>query len=72
MLLQYNNDEKELIKGVEIQRDQHGHIRLPPIIAHIASMGFPVKDNLISYYSILEKVFVFVGKDPLSSNIVIP
>lgn len=35
-------------------------------------MGFPVKDNLISYYSILEKVFVFVGKDPLASNIVIP
>lgn len=35
-------------------------------------MGFPVKENLISYYSILEKVFVFVGKDPLMGNIVIP
>ena len=35
-------------------------------------MGFPVKENLISYYSILEKVFVFVGKDPLMDNIVIP
>lgn len=35
-------------------------------------MGFPVKDNLISYYSILEKVFVFVGKDPLQNNVVIP
>ena len=35
-------------------------------------MGFPVKDNLISYYSINEKVFVFIGKDPLSSDIFIP
>ena len=65
MLLQYNNDEKELIKGVEIQRDQNGYIKLAPIIAHIATMGFPVLNNLISYYSINEKVFVFVGKDPL-------
>ena len=35
-------------------------------------MGFPVKDNLISYYSIRDEVFVFVGKDPLMDSIVIP
>jgi hypothetical protein len=35
-------------------------------------MGFPVKENLISYYSVFEKVFVFVGKDPLSHEITIP
>ena len=35
-------------------------------------MGFPVKENLISYYSIRDEVYVFVGKDPLAENIVIP
>ena len=35
-------------------------------------MGFPVKDNLISYYSITDKLFVFVGKEPLQDNVIIP
>ena len=35
-------------------------------------MGFPVKDNLISYFSAFEKVFVFAGRDPLPAETTIP
>lgn len=35
-------------------------------------MGFPVKDNLISYFSACERVFVYAGRDPLQSDTTIP
>ena len=35
-------------------------------------MGFPIKENLISYFSISEKAFVYVGKDPLPEEASIP
>jgi hypothetical protein len=35
-------------------------------------MGFNVKDNLISYYSISDNVFVWAGKEPLPPQTVIP
>lgn len=35
-------------------------------------MGFPVKDNLISYYSISERAFVFVGREPIADHVTIP
>ena len=35
-------------------------------------MGFPIKDNLISYYSDTDKYFVLVGKEPLDPSCVIP
>lgn len=36
------NENKELIKSVEIQKDQWGHIKLGPIIDHLNKMGLPV------------------------------
>ena len=65
MLQSDHDDDRELIKGVEFERDKQQNVRLAPIISKIVSMGFPVKDNLISYYSITDKLFVFVGKEPL-------
>ena len=35
-------------------------------------MGFPVKDNLISYFSACEQVFVFAGRDPVPPETTIP
>jgi len=35
-------------------------------------MGFPVKDNLISYYSFNDNVFVYAGKEPLPPQTMIP
>jgi hypothetical protein len=57
---------------VEFERDQWGNIKLTPIIEHIQSMGFSVKDNLISYFSSSDQVFVFAGRDPLPTQTTIP
>ena len=35
-------------------------------------MGFQVRDHLYSYYSTYEKVFVYVGRDPLGDDVTIP
>ena len=35
-------------------------------------MGFPIKGNIISYFSFVEKVFVFVGREPLTEEMTIP
>jgi hypothetical protein len=35
-------------------------------------MGFPVQDNLISYFSNNERLFVFVGKEPIGDAATIP
>ena len=47
-------------------------MKLGSIIRKIVGMGFPVKDNLISYYSITDKVFVFAGREPLGEDVTIP
>jgi hypothetical protein len=60
--------EKDLIKGLDIERDQWGNIRLAPIILKIAGLGFPVREHLIFYFSTNESAFVFVGRDPLPED----
>ena len=60
------------MKNVDYTKDQWGNIRLAPIIEYISAMGFPVKDNLISYFSACEGVFVFAGRDPLPAQTTIP
>lgn len=61
-----------MIKGMEIEKDRQQNLKLAPILRKIVQMGFPVKDNLISYYSISEKLYVFVGKEPLAEDVTIP
>lgn len=72
-MLQYEHiEDRELIRGVELERDKWQNVKVAPIIRMIADMGFPVKDNLISYYSISERAFVFVGREPISETVTIP
>jgi hypothetical protein len=67
-----HSDERELIKGIELERDKFQNVKVAPIVRRIAEMGFPVKENLISYFSISENAFVFVGKDPIEEQHTIP
>lgn len=72
-MLQYDHEEdRELIKNVELELDKLNNVKVAPIIKKIADMGFPIKDNLISYYSITERVFVYVGRDPIPEDHIIP
>jgi hypothetical protein len=62
-----------MIKNVELENDKWNNgFKVAPIIRKIADMGFPVKDHLISYYSIAEKMFVHIGKDPFPEDFSIP
>ncbi len=72
MLQSEHDDDRELIKGVEFERDKSNNVKLASIVRRIVSMGFPVKDNLISYYSITDKLFVFAGREPLGEEVTIP
>lgn len=67
-----HNDERELIKNVEFEKDQWGNVKLAPIVEKILQMGFPVRDNLISYYSLTDSVYVHTGKEPLPAYTTIP
>lgn len=57
---------------MELETDKWGNVKAAPIIRKIAEMGFPVKDNLISYYSIRESLFVYIGREPIPENYTIP
>jgi hypothetical protein len=59
------DSEEVLIRNIELEYDMRNNVKVAPMIRKIADMGFPVKDNLISYYSITDQVFVFVGKEPI-------
>jgi len=38
----------------------------------ISDLGFPVRDSIISYYSVTEECFVLIGKDPIEDSATIP
>lgn len=73
MILSYsNNDDRELIKSVELKKDKWGNVLLQPLVERITQLGFPLKDTIISYYNSFENAWVFAGKDPISAGASIP
>ena len=65
MLQMDNEEDRMLIRNIELEYDKWCNVKVGPIIRKIAEMGFPVKDCIISYYSITDRVFVFIGKEPI-------
>ncbi len=61
-------EEKELIRNVEIERDINQNFRLAPIIRQIQEMGIPTKDCCILYRSAQENAFYNCGKDPIKED----
>lgn len=61
-------EEKELIRNIDIDRDINNNIRLAPILRRLNDMGFPVKDTVVSYRSHIENAFIYVGKEPLTED----
>lgn len=62
-----------MIKNVELENDKWNNgFKVAPIIRKIDELGFPVKNHLISYFSIAEKMFVHIGKDPFHEDFSIP
>ena len=63
------DEEKDLIRDVDvIERDLSNHIKLAPIINRLIDMGFPIKDTIVSFKSINDNAFIYVGREPLSED----
>jgi hypothetical protein len=58
-----DGQDEMLIKNIELEYDSRNNVKVAPIIRRISDMGLPIKDNLISYYSITDRTFVFVGRE---------
>jgi len=45
---------------------------LQPIIGHLLEIGYPIRGNIISYYSAYDQAFIYIAKDPVQEEITIP
>ena len=61
-------EEKELIRNVEVERDINNNFRLAPIVRQLQEMGMVTKDCSILYKSAAENAFVICGKDPIKED----
>lgn len=58
-----------MIRDVDcIERDLSNHIKLTPIIKRLIDMGFPIKDTIVSFKSINDNAFIYIGREPLSED----
>ena len=62
------SEDKELIKNVRANRDEMGRLLLSSVCQRLIENGFNVSGTLVSYYSPIEEMYIFVGKDPISKE----
>lgn len=54
-MIQYeHNEDRDLIKNVELERDKYLNVRVAPLINNIEDSGIQIKNFHISYYSVSE------------------
>ena len=72
MLHLKSQDEKELIKGVEVETNSQQDLYLKKLIEKLKELGFALDKNIFSYYSKKDDLFIFADGDPLKDDTVIP
>ena len=60
-----NSEDKELIKNVRTARNEHGQLLISSICQKLQESGFNISDTLVSYYSPIEEMYIFVAKEPI-------
>jgi hypothetical protein len=60
------SEDKELIKNVRVSRDDGGRILLSSVCQRLIELGFNVAGTLVSYYSPVDEMYTFVGKEPIA------
>ena len=60
------SEDKELIKNVRASRDDKGRILVSSVCQRLKEQGFNVAGTIVSYYSPIEEMYIFLGKDPIS------
>lgn len=67
--------EKELILSISdpnLAYNSHSEIILTPIISYLKSLGYPLENSMIWYYSPTARLKVYCGNDPLPYSISVP
>lgn len=59
------SEDKELIKNVRASKDGTDRLLLSSVCQRLIESGFNVAGTLVSYYSPIEEMYIFVGKDPI-------
>lgn len=74
--LTLNSDtEKELILNItdpHLSYNSHSEIILAPIISYLKSIGYPLENSMVWYYSPTARLKVYCGNDPLPYSISVP
>lgn len=68
----YEHDTIKNISQSLIQTTSLAELLLVPILNYLRDLGYPVSNAMISYFSRERNLFIYLGHDPLPSNIVIP
>jgi hypothetical protein len=61
-------EDKELIKSVRVTRDYLGRLLVSTVCQGLKERGFNVTGTMVSYYSPIEEMYIFIGKDPISPD----
>mmetsp|Transcript_12527 Transcript_12527/g.12573 ORF Transcript_12527/g.12573 Transcript_12527/m.12573 type:complete len:219 (-) Transcript_12527:278-934(-) len=67
-ILLKSDDEQELIKNIPLKMFGCEQIQASLLIRKLESRGYDFTNNLISYFSEKEQLFVFLGKTPLKQD----
>jgi hypothetical protein len=63
---------RELIRGVCVETDEDGSIKLEALVDKIKKIGYPINGMLLSYYSPAQDLYMFAGNDGHDNDITIP
>lgn len=69
------NTERELIQGVQapyLVFTSAQEIALAPLLELLKTLGYPLANTMVSYYSVVAGLFVYCGNDPLHGAFTIP
>jgi len=69
-----NTPMEEVIPSITVALDVNGNIRISALVEAIKKRGFlhKVENHLISYFSSAWQCYVYLGIDPLPSDLTIP
>ena len=75
MLEHYNTDEREMFRGLIVQRSfSTGAVEITSVLKGILKSGYPlqVENTCVSYYHALERCYVFVGTMTHIKTLMVP
>jgi hypothetical protein len=70
-----NRVERELVQGVQapyLAFTSAQEIALAPVVQLLKTLGYPLANSMISYYSEVAGLYVYCGNDPLTNVFTVP